>query len=110
MLMLQFCEENGGYLAEILWQSEQSNLAALLNIGPKQHYWFGLSDLDYEGKFEWQHSFTPLGEYNNWAPDRPWGDAGDCVALIKGLEWGWGNWHCDHNLSGSEEIHALCQY
>merc|ERR1712131_204518 len=67
----QFCEENGGYLAEILSQSQQNNLDALLNIGQCKNYWIGLSDLAYEGKFEWQHSFTPLGEYTNWLSTQP---------------------------------------
>merc|ERR1711973_714537 len=107
----QFCAENGGYLAEILSQSEQSNLEALLKIGQYKNYWIGLSDLAYEGKYEWQHSFTPLGEYNNWAPTQPDGQGNeDCVRLCHGWDWGWADWICDYNLHGSDEIHALCQY
>merc|ERR1711973_707110 len=64
----QFCWEKGGYLAEILSQSEQTNVAALLNTGKFKFYWIGLNDMAFEGKFEWQHSFTPLGNYTNWIP------------------------------------------
>merc|ERR1719184_375545 len=108
----QFCEENGGYLAEILSQSEQTNLETLLNIGPDKHYWIGLSDLAYEGKFEWQHSFTPLGEYTNWIggnPDDHDGDE-DCVHMLGDFNWVWNDFPCDYDLYGTQEIHALCQY
>merc|ERR1719357_2314469 len=110
----QFCGEKGGYLAEILSQSEQTNLEALLNIGQYKNYWIGLSDLAYEGKFEWQHSLTPLGEYTNWSsnqPDNAQGDE-DCI-MIWGrswANWSWNDFNCDYNLDGSEDILALCQY
>merc|ERR1719357_2291074 len=91
----QFCGENGGYLAEILSQSEQTNLEALLNIGQYKNYWIGLSDVAYEGKFEWQHSFTPLGEYTNWAAANPDNNGGgeDCVVLGD-TNWVWNDFNC----------------
>ena len=104
-------------MAEILSQSEQTNLEALLNIGYKNNsYWIGLSDLAYEGKYEWQHSFTPLGEYNNWAAGQPngnnerWPDD-DCVLMMEDYEWGWDDVDCEKNQpwQTSQEIHALCQ-
>ena len=98
-------------MAEILSQSEQTNLDALLNIGQYTHYWIGLSDMAHEGKFEWQHSFTPLGEYTNWSAWDPQKDNGDCVLIVANYNWVWGTWHCDHNINGNQgEIHALCQY
>merc|ERR1719391_811956 len=112
----QFCEEKGGYVAEILSQSEQTNLEALLNIGQDKNYWIGLSDLAYEGKFEWQHSFTPLGEYTNWTPPNPddYGGDQDCVIMMEDYEWGWDDVDCEKNEKHVwqnvwQEIHALCQ-
>ena len=100
-------------MAEILSQSEQSNLAALLNIGYKNNsYWIGLSDLAYEGKYEWQHSFTPLGEYNNWVSNQPDGQENDdCIIMMEDYEWGWNDETCDNNSRRpNSENHALCQY
>ena len=99
-------------MAEILSQSEQSNLEALLKIGQYKNYWIGLSDLAYEGKFEWQHSLTPLGEYTNWSsnqPDNAQGDE-DCIMIWGRYNWSWNDFNCDYNLDGSEDILALCQY
>jgi len=108
----KFCEEKGGYLAEILSQSEQTNLEALLNVGPFKRYWIGLSDLADEGKFEWQHSLTPLGEYTNWIAGEPNDDGGeeDCVVIGADFNWRWNDLNYDANMNGNvHEIHALCQ-
>ena len=99
-------------MAEILSQSEQSNLEALLNIGQYKDYWIGLSDLAYEGKFEWQHSITPLGEYNDWSEGNPDNHQGneDCVHITGQYGWRWDDFVCDNNFFDTQEIHALCQY
>ena len=98
-------------MAEILSQSEQTNLDALLNIGQYTHYWIGLSDMAHEGKFEWQHSFTPLGEYTNWISSEPNNNQGDeeCVMIHGKDNWSWNDLKCVQNEWGSE-VHALCQY
>merc|ERR1719334_2379709 len=118
----QFCEDKGGYLAEILSQSEQTNLEALLNIGKYNNYWIGLSDLAQEGKFQWQHSFTPLGEYKAWCsgePDNKGSGDEDCVHLrpySTPLEdrWCWNDLDCgkvdeDTHDGRDTGIFALCQ-
>ena len=100
-------------MAEILSQSEQTNLEALLNIGQYKNYWIGLSDLAYEGKFEWQHSLTPLGEYTKWAAGEPDNDGGDedCVMIIRDHVnyWNWDDYVCELNQWYDLQIHALCQ-
>merc|ERR1711973_631574 len=109
----QFCEEKGGYLAEILSESEQTNLKALLNIRQDQNYWIGLSDVASEGNFVWQHSFTPLGEYTHWQAGQPdnWDGHEDCIIMMKGSEWGWNDEDCDNIMRKSYSgNHALCQY
>ena len=100
-------------MAEILSQSEQTNLDALLNIGQYTHYWIGLSDMAHEGKFEWQHSFTPLGEYTNWNAGEPNDQRGDedCVHMLgryyRKAKWSWNDYPCDHDVYESEEeIHG----
>ena len=101
-------------MVEILSQSQQTNIEALLNAGCFEYdnYWIGLNDVASEGKFEWQHSFTPLGEYNNWDAGEPDDYEGkeDCVMIWGRFNWSWNDFGCDHNLDGTEEIHALCQY
>ena len=71
-------------------------------------YWIGLTDLAYEGRFIWQHSYKPLGGgWANWYPNEP-NDAGgseDCVLMFNnGTSWGWNDSACN----GSR--HALCQF
>ena len=99
-------------MAEILSQSEQSNVAALLNNGKFKFYWIGLNDMAFEGKFEWQHSFTPLGNYTNWIPGEPSNTLGDedCVIMVVTDNWSWNDFHCDRDEWKPDEIHALCQY
>jgi len=101
----QFCADNGGWLAEIISPEEQTDVNTLLIPGGV--YWIGLTDLAYEGRFIWQHSYKPLsGGWANWYPNEP-NDAGseDCVLMFNnGTTWAWNDSAC----SGSR--HALCQF
>ena len=103
MVLFQFCAQKGGYLAEIVSKIEQTNLNTILR--EDYRYWIGLTDLATEGKFVWQHAFSPLREYTNWIPGEP-NNMGneDCVMIWphKG-GWGWNDGPCYTNL------HALCK-
>ena len=98
-------------------KTKQNSLNAILDT--KSCYWIGLSDLAAEGKFVWQHSFSPLKNYTNWLPGEPndyYGNE-DCVMLKKGSHWGWIDEDCKATNCGNygplgpfgPEIHALCQ-
>ena len=109
MVFFQFCAKQGynrlTYLAEIMSKIEQTNLNTILRDDSR--YWIGLSDLATEGKFVWQHSFSPLKEHTNWnwLPGEP-NDSGNedcvCVHQRKG-SWGWNDVRC------YIDAHALCK-
>jgi len=78
----EFCEEKGGYLAEIKSQSEQSNIETILES--PNSYWIGMTDLATEGEFVWQGTSTSVQEgYTNWSPGEPNNGGGiqDCGQL-----------------------------
>ena len=105
MVLFQFCAQQGGYLAEIVSKNEQTNLNTILR--DDSQYWIGLSDLATEGKFVWQHSFSPLREYTNWFPGEPNNiNNEDCVSLWPHRPqggWGWNDERC------YTYRHALCK-
>ena len=110
MVFFQFCAEKEGYLAEIVTKVEQTNMNAILDTD--SCYWMGLTDLAAEGKFVWQHSFSPLGEYTNWFPGQPDNFNGDedCVYQKYIDNWGWNDAICESNANYEcVSIHALCQ-
>merc|ERR1712198_163427 len=102
----QFCVGKGGYLAEIKSEEEQNSLNAFLSWD--DCYWIGLSYAHVEGKWIWQHSFSPLGDYTNWHSGEPNGaEKEDCVIQLNGGgDWGWHDVACEVY----EKTHALCQY
>ena len=72
----QFCGENGGHLAEVQSAEEEKTLWGILDSRHNKAYWLGLTDLAYEGKFEWQFSYKPLisqgdDSWVNWFPGQP---------------------------------------
>ena len=48
----QFCEDKGGWLAEIKSPDQQSKLNSVLTI--EVSYWIGLNDLASKGQWDWQ--------------------------------------------------------
>ena len=51
-LYFQFCEDKGGWLAEIKSPDQQSELNSVLTI--EVSYWIGLNDLTSKGQWDWQ--------------------------------------------------------
>ena len=104
LLHLQFCEEKGGYLAEIKSQSEQSNIETILES--PNSYWIGMTDLATEGDFVWQGTSTSVQEgYTNWHTGEPNNGGGiqDCGQLWHHRNWSWDDLGCDYKQR------ALCQ-
>ena len=48
----QFCEDKGGWLAEIKSPDQQTKLNSVLTI--EVSYWIGLNDLASKGQWDWQ--------------------------------------------------------
>ena len=106
LLHLQFCEEEGGYLAEIRSQSEQTNITPILESS--YFYWIGMSDLATEGEFVWQQTSTAVEEgYTNWAAGQPDNKHGNqnCGILDTRWSWSWDDQRCDQ----VNNRRALCQ-
>jgi len=114
----KWCEDRGGWLAEIFSAEEQSSINTWLKGSGV--YWLGLTDIAVEGKFVWQHSSKPL-ELSRWHPPEPdnyHGIQEDCVcAGLYGndlLEWS--DITCDDNNNTNldtninHKIYALCEY
>ena len=111
-LFFQFCEEKGGWLAEILSPEENSSLKQL-SIGFT--YWIGLTDSAVEGQFVWQHSSKPLN-WSNWADNQPDDNDGDedCV-VVTGLpgQQQWNDEACTFSRNNTPPPWphlALCQF
>jgi len=92
----EYCEEKGGFLAEI--PNEQTNTYLADNMKTdsklqKKWWWIGANDIANEGKFTWDNSGAIL-EFNAWDTKQPddWQKVGgeDCAALYygqKGYYW-----------------------
>merc|ERR1719402_384927 len=65
----QFCNDNRGWLAEIFSAEEQSKINEVLM--QEDWFWIGLTDLAFEGQFEWHHSYKALGSWTNWRATEP---------------------------------------
>jgi len=120
----QFCGENGGHLAEVQSAEEERSLWGILDSRHNKAYWLGLTDLAYEGRFEWQYSYKPLisqgdDTWVNWFPGQPDNDGGreDCVLSFykEGSDWKWNDAPCDmfhadwSIIDVKFDIYALCQ-
>ena len=62
-VILQYCLQRGGYLAEITSQEETDLLNGI--IPDELHHWIGLHDIGTPGHFYWQYSKQPV-IYSNW--------------------------------------------
>ena len=80
-------------------------------VVPDNIYWIGLTDLAVEGRFVWQHSFTPLnlGHWTIWGPGQPNNSEGgqDCVNMYRyGNTWRWDDSWCQLN---NDVVYGLCE-
>merc|ERR1719357_1850609 len=114
----KWCEDRGGWLAELLSSEDQSSINTWLKGSGV--YWLGLTDIAISGfrGFVWQHSFKPM-EWSNWnrgEPDNYHGVEENCVltGLYRdGNDLTWYDAPCDINSATDPkiyEIYALCQY
>ena len=102
----QFCQSNGGHLAEIRDSDENDEVVRFLNVedpGAEREFWIGLTDNSTEGVFKWD-SNGDLATYTNW----DWWTYGfgdqDCVHLRAKRLRRWNDKSCFN-----PNMFALCQ-
>jgi len=98
-----YCQREGGMLAEPRDSSQTENINSLLDSS--HSYWIGLTDTITKGLFVWNSDGRNTESYHHWYdPVEPNG-SGDCVAL-----WGYHNFFWDDTGCGWEGPYfALCQ-
>merc|ERR1711915_634686 len=98
-----FCQDQGGYLAEITSMSEFSLLEQYL-LNYEITYWIGLNDKDEEGTWKWSESGVEA-TWTNWGPGEPNDSYGeDCVNMFKEKAHTWNDAPCEW-----EGAHGLCE-
>merc|ERR1711962_698376 len=100
-----YCEREGGILAEPRSSSQTENINTLLDDG--NSYWIGLTDEKTEGLFLWNSDGQNTESYHNWGPSQPNND-GNCVRLYGAYSIMWCDWNCDQ-AEAWDYIYALCQ-
>ncbi len=65
----EFCEKQGGYLATITSEAEQSIIEGLISYGEKKQYWLGATDAKEEGTWAW--ITDEAWNYANWDRGMP---------------------------------------
>ena len=69
-----WCQDNGGYLVEILTEPQLDFIVMELQVFEvhqgSQYWWTGGSDTNREGKWYWQHTLQDVGEFV-WAEGFP---------------------------------------
>jgi len=106
---MQFCEANGGKLAEPRRERETNAINRMIKKDAvddvDKNYWIGLTDIDDEGRFTWLSDDSEVG-YNNWNNGEPNNlNDEDCVHLRKGVSFEWNDSKCSNKNRNT----ALCQ-
>ncbi|XP_013413302.1 aggrecan core protein [Lingula anatina] len=79
-----YCEQRGGYLAEITSASEQSIMADIMkrNTTVRDHAWIGGNDAQQEGRWRWVSSNTIIDKAF-WQPGEPNGSTEQNYLCVK---------------------------
>ena len=102
----QFCNERGGYLAEIERYDEENNaIIEYLNAqNLLRDFWIGLKLED--GKWIWNNSGSDTAHrYTNWGTGEP-NNAGNnegCAEILYRYNWRWNDSNCER------KIHVICE-
>jgi len=111
------CEEEGGYLAEPITQSEAEFLAEIATLEGSFTgitYWYiGLTDLGREGDWLWLHNDEAVS-YHAWAPHHPTNhskNTEDCgVMVVRNNKLTWEDHHCLIPDIQHHMVAPVCQY
>jgi len=96
-----YCQREGGMLAEPRDPSQTENINSLLDS--RYDYWIGLTDMMTEGLFVWDSDGQNTESYHNWYGPEP-NNSGDCVQL-----WGDRSFLWDDSYCSNVDNFALCQ-
>merc|ERR1712133_100168 len=98
-----YCQREGGMLAEPRDSSQTENINSLLDS--RYSYWIGLTDLKTESLFLWNSDGHNTESYHNWYDPKEPNGSGDCCQLYVKYDWKWDDWDCDY----VDAHFALCQ-
>ena len=111
----QFCQDNQGYLVEVGSQEEQEFVVMFMSSDTSTGaYWLGLSDMEVEGTWKWQNSFTEA-IYTNWFSENPHNDRNqNCAEISMGMDIEGKNWYdipceLDRDPASGWGLHAICE-
>jgi len=97
-----YCQREGGMLAEPRDSSQTENINSLLDS--RYNYWIGLTDSMIEGLFVWNSDGQNTESYHNWYDEEP-NNTGDCAHLWVEHNFLW----ADSGCSWDYGFFALCQ-
>merc|ERR1712133_272274 len=98
-----YCQREGGMLAEPRDSSQTENINSLLDSS--HGYWIGLTDVMTEALFVWNSDGQNTESYRNWyGPVEP-NNSGDCVQLYNFHNFQWDDCNCHYE----DNLFALCQ-
>jgi len=109
----EFCNDNGGYLADIMDQETQDFIAKTSGNFPEATWWIGGNDFNKAGEFMWL-SGEPV-VYSSWNVNtgEPNGD-GHCIHMsnipaFNLLNWNWNDINCDMQTVSQYRFRPLCK-
>ena len=98
------CREVGGELVKIESEAENQFIKTEY-LSARGRYWIGLSDLDYNGQWEWTDG-TGLTDYAKWNSGQPKNNNDQQCITILNFDWfnvEWNDYFC------WEELGYICE-
>jgi len=100
-----WCEKEGGYLAEIYDKKQMDVVKDLLQRDSKSNFWIGLE----QPRDRWSTSRRNV-DYTNWAHSEPNGYSHEkCTILWTKKNFAWADWNCSYKKDHHTSFKALCQ-
>ncbi|XP_071157457.1 macrophage mannose receptor 1-like [Mytilus edulis] len=93
-----YCNANGGGLADIHSKAENDFVFSLVRVGFQEQTWLGLNELQQPGKYEWSAGQNVL-DYINWAshePNNAFG--GERCVIIEAVNGYWKDDNCNNRF------------
>lgn len=101
----ELCEEQGGYLAVITSQEEQSFIQELIKGKNNEGFWLGAEN----SGDTWTWVNGEEFEYQNWDSGEPNGDSSDMKLQIYEENGKWGDAWSDGDINGIKEHGFICE-
>lgn len=101
----ELCEKQGGYLAVITTQEEQSFIQELIKGKNNEGFWLGAEN----SGDTWTWGNGEAFEYQNWDSGEPNGDSSDMKLQIYEENGKWDDTWSDGDISGIKEHGYICE-